>query len=307
MEWSYELLWNKAKVQSQYAHTLDNKIALFPFWCALSFETFARATLAFVHPALLADPTEGDNILYVFGYSISKLPKSVPIKTVLERLTKIIEKFKRNEFEFCMNLMERRNRELHSGAPAFEDFPTKVWLVEYYRIANLMLEFQEKTLKDFLQEEDAIVAAKMIEEDIHSIKAKVKMLIKKHKDEFYKAYPDNESRKKQREGSFSYFIFSPSKKYSKQVICPACKAKAMVYGEISRANEPFLEGDLIIRNISALPTTFECVSCGLKLETYAQIQSAELGDYIDVTETYTPMDYYDFDPMDYFESDYGND
>jgi hypothetical protein len=307
MEWSYDLLWNKSKSQAQYAHTLDKNSSLFPFWCALSFETFARGSLAYVHPALLADPMEGDNILYVFGYSISKLPKSIPIKSVLERLTKIVEKFKKSEFEFAMNLMERRNRELHSGAPAFEDFPTKIWLAEYYRIVSILLDFQGKTLNDFLQPEDSSIATKMVEEDIGAIAYKVKELIKHHKAEFYKAFATNEERATKRKDSYSYFIFSPHRKYTQEVICPACKAKAMVYGEISRTNEPTLEGEKIIRQVSAVPTEFECVCCNLKLTSYAQLQVADFGGYIIVQESYDPMEYYDFDPMDYYEPDYGND
>lgn len=307
MEWSYDFLWNKSKAQAQYAHTMDKKSPLFPFWCSLSFETFARATLAKVHPALLADPMEGDNILYVFGFSIGKLPKSIPIKSVLERHTKIIERFKKNEFEFCMNLMERRNRELHSGAPAFEDFPTKVWLAEFYRIVSIMLEFQGKNLEEFLQDEDAKIAEKMIEEDIGAIQHKVKELIKQHKAEFYKNFTDDAARKAKRDEGYMFLIFSTPRRYNQEAICPACKAKAMVYGELSRTNEPSLEGDRIIRQVSAVPTEFECACCGLKLNSYAQLQVANLGGYMNITESYDPMEYYDFDAMDYYEPDYGND
>src|SRR4051812_7339516 len=119
MDWSHDLLWNKSKVNANTAHQQDKNSHFFPFWCSIALETLCRATLAFVHPALLADPSKGGNLLYVFGYYKEKEPaKSIPMKTVLDRLTKIIDTFTLKEYDICMNIMERRNRELHSGGAA---------------------------------------------------------------------------------------------------------------------------------------------------------------------------------------------
>lgn len=308
MDWTHDLLWNKSKINAYTAHNQDKNTYLFPLWCSIALETLSRATLAFVHPALLADPTKGSNILYVFGYYNEKEPaKSIPMKTVLERLTKIIESFTNKEYEICMNFMERRNRELHSGGSAFEDFPTKIWLADFYKICNILITFQEKKMNDWISEEDSIIALEMIKNDHNKIKVLVKKLIKEHKDNFYRK--SKEEQKELREVADKSRIFGiyATKVYSSHIICPSCKSKAVISGQIAKTNEPTLDGDEIVRQVSILPTEFICKSCELKLSGYDYLQAAELGGYIIQEERFDAMEYYDFDPADYYEPDYGND
>lgn len=67
MDWSSESLYNKARLYAQRAHDEPVESALFGFWMSLSLELLARASLAQIHPVLLADPKEQDNIHYAFG------------------------------------------------------------------------------------------------------------------------------------------------------------------------------------------------------------------------------------------------
>ena len=308
MDWKHDLLWNKSKVNAYTAHQQDNTTHFFPLWCSIALETLSRAALAFVHPSLLADPTKGSNILYVFGFYNEKEPaKSVPMKTVFDRLTKIIEPFTVKEYDICMNFMERRNRELHSGGAAFEDFPTKVWLADFYRICNILITFQKKEMTDWLSDDDAEIALEMIKNDYNKIKVTVKKLITTHKDDFYrKTQPEQKNLRNVAEKSTLSGIYSP-RVYSSHIICPACKSKALISGQIARSNEPYLDGEEIVRQISILPTEFHCRACELKLSGYDHLQAAELGGYINQNERFDAKEYYDFDPSDYFEPDYGND
>jgi hypothetical protein len=308
MDWKHDLLWNKSKVNAYTAHQQDKTTHFFPLWCSIALETLSRAALAFVHPSLLADPTKGSNILYVFGYYNEKEPaKSVPMKTVLDRLTKIIEPFTTKEYDICMNFMERRNRELHSGGAAFEDYPTKVWLADFYRICNILITFQKKEMKDWLSDDDAKIALEMIKKDHNKIKATVKKLITTNKDEFYrKSKADQKTLREKAEKSHLFGIHS-TRVYSSHILCPACKSKALISGQIARTNEPTLDGDEIVRQISILPTEFICWACELKLSGYDQLQAADLGGYINQEERFDAKEYYDFDPVDFYEPDYGND
>jgi hypothetical protein len=62
-EWSSDALWNKAKLYIGPAFTGDRDSETFPFFAAIGLEFLARAALARVHPSLLADPQDGNNIL----------------------------------------------------------------------------------------------------------------------------------------------------------------------------------------------------------------------------------------------------
>lgn len=244
----------------------------------------------------------------MFGFYNDKEPaKSVPMKTVFERLTKIIVPFTAKEYDICMNFMERRNRELHSGGAAFEDYPTKVWLADFYRICNILITFQKKEMKDWLSDDDAKIALEMIKKDHNKIKEAVKKLITTHKDEFYrKSKADQKDLREKAEKSHLFGIHS-TKVYSSAILCPSCKSKAIISGQIARTNEPTLDGDEIVRQVSILPTEFICRACELKLSGYDHLQAADLGGYINEVERFDAKEYYDFDPADYFEPDYGND
>lgn len=306
MDWEYNLLWNKSKVNVYTAHQQDTTTHYFPLWCSIALETLSRATLAFVHPSLLADPSKGGNILYVFGFYKEKTPpKSIPIKTVFERLTKIVEMFTAKEYDICMNFMERRNRELHSGGAAFEDYPTNVWLADFYRICNILISFQKRKMEDWLPDDDAKIALEMILKDHNKIRAAVKKLIKEHKDRFYRK--TEEEQKAFREKAEKSHLFTTKPLYQSKTLCPSCKSKAIISGQITKSNEPYLDGDEIVRQISILPTEFHCSACELKLSGYDQLQAADLGGYISQDERFDAKEYYDFEPMDYYEPDYAND
>lgn len=306
MDWSYDRLWEKAKLFAQRAHDQDRDDPLFPLWSVLCLEILSRATLAKVHPALLADPSEGENILYAFSYATTKAPKSVSAKTVFERCKRIVADFTDREYDHCLNLIERRNIELHSGAAAFEDFPTRLWLSDYYRVCQILLKAQEKTLGDLLAAEDAAMAEDMISTDYRKVQEAVKQIIRLSKDDFYR-------RSEEEQAALRAKAADNSKKgnlaqgHQTVTPCPACKSPSIVSGKRTRTSEPFLDGDYIARRTVILPVTLKCEACGLSLDGYEKLQAANLGGHITETEYYEPMEYYDFDPADYFEPDYGND
>lgn len=105
-DWTYEKLWLKAKLYLQKALAEDREGETFPLWASISLEFICRATLAKIHPVLLADPREGENILYVFGYQKKPnyIPISIPTKTVLERLEVVVPNFTNNEKDFCKEI-----------------------------------------------------------------------------------------------------------------------------------------------------------------------------------------------------------
>src|SRR5258708_39891622 len=93
MDWSSESLYNKSKLFAERAHNEPLDSALFGFWMSLVVEMLGRAALAYVHPALLADPREPDHIQYAFGIIPKGVPKSIHAKTVFARCSVFIEDF----------------------------------------------------------------------------------------------------------------------------------------------------------------------------------------------------------------------
>src|ERR1700730_12973575 len=100
-EWSSDTLWNKGKLYLARAFEQDPKSDLFPFYASLGLEFLARATLASVHPALLADPQDGTNILSSFGFPATATPKSIQAKTVFSRLKFVIQDFSDDDLSLC--------------------------------------------------------------------------------------------------------------------------------------------------------------------------------------------------------------
>jgi hypothetical protein len=136
-EWSSDTLWNKGKLYIERAFEQDRRSDLFPFYASLGLEFLARASLAAVHPALLADPQDGNNILYAFGFPATARPVTIPAKTVFSRLKFVIEDFSDDgsshmcsvadvllgAFRYCVN--EPDNEE--AGKAMFPTLMSMMW------------------------------------------------------------------------------------------------------------------------------------------------------------------------------------
>jgi len=60
-------------------------------------------------------------------------------------------------------------------------------------------------------------------------------------------------------------------------------------------------GDIVVRQ-AVSPTEFSCSACGLKLATYAQLETAGLGDSYTRKTTYSAVEYYGLIDPDDFDS-----
>jgi len=300
MPWNYDNLWNKAKKYFERGFNEDRNTELFNLWSSLGLELLARATLAKIHPSLLADPQQGDNILHACGYpSGKKEPRSVPISLVYQRCTVIIPEYTEADFKFCMSLMEKRNSELHSGELSFSDYPTSLWLPNFLKVCKILTEFQGKTLKDLFGEEDAKASENTIEAELKNRKSEVKKLIQEHKKQFEEL--ELEDRLEKLKESKKKFVFGLKERHK----CPSCGASAVVEGEVVRYLEPRAEEDGIVEPIICMPTKFICYCCGLTLNNHNDVYAAGFGDQFIVDQWNDPKDYYqiEFDPADYYDDD----
>lgn len=303
--WTYDKLWNKAKVYMQRALAEDREGELFPFWCAISLEFILRATLAKVHPALLADPSSGDNLLYVFGHirSAKHVPISIPTKTVLERCEAIVPNFTEIEKNFCKEMTIRRNEEIHSGGLGFDGFSNNKWLSKYYRTLKIILSFHEKNLDELIGRDEVEAANEMISEKEKDLLKKVLDRISFHKKEYEKL--ENEKQNER----IALSMLSKQRKvglYGKEQQCPACSNMGLFDGKLISSSDGKATESEIVMNINVLPISFSCDCCGLSLANHLELDAVDLGGQYKLEEKYSPQEYYDLGAYEP-DFDYGND
>lgn len=305
MNWNYDGLWQKAKVYAERAMRERRDGPLFPFWCSLTLEFLARAALAKVHPALLADPRGDESMLYAFGYPAKK-PKSVPMDTVLTRCCAIVPNFTDNEKKTALVLVNRRNEELHTGHPAFDDLPTRLWLADFYRISKLILVHLNLSLEDLFGPDESAAAQEMINAADKAVIAEARRL-KGMAEAAFNALSEEEREQRRLRGTTEARRYVTAQ--SNLITCPACGAQALVQGKVVAESEPRLEEDDIVRDFTILPTTLKCFSCRLELSNHGALHALEVGGQFRGEHRDSAIDYYasEIDPADYYEPDYGND
>jgi hypothetical protein len=290
-QWSHEALWSKACLYIERALAEDSSSAMFPFWASLSLEFLARAALASVHPALLADGVDRDgrNVLWAFGFTPKVknfVPRSVEVTAVFTRCEQIIPTFTSDLESFCAGLAARRNEELHSGGLPFEDLHTHLWLPRFYSACDALLQSQGKTLEEFVGEKEAAAARQMLSALEDEASKSVRKLISAHA-EVWKNRTDAE-REQQR--ALAEKEVRPS--LGHVVDCPACSTKALLTGEQIRQQPSRLEDDELVVRATVLPMQLKCVACGLLVTGHSQLHAADLGGTFTVTDRYDPFDYY---------------
>lgn len=306
-DWSHDALYLKAKLYMERALMADRNSALFPFWASLGLELIGRAALSKIHPALIADPREGVNILHAFGFGSSKEPpKTIGAKTVFLRLQIIIPNFTPQEEKFCQSFINMRNEELHTGTPIFEDYSTNLWLTNFYKAVKVLLEYQGKGLSDFLGEKEAVIAEKMILEYKEELMSKVREKIKKFKDVFAELDPsEKQSKIDALRDKILDFVFSEKLfgKY-KKVDCPSCNNESVLIGLPISQSEPKVDEDVVVIKNNLLPTDLKCFCCGLKLSGNGELIMANFGGQFALEEKIDPVDYYgiEYDPVEELKS-----
>lgn len=281
----------------------------FPFWASLALELVARSTLAYVHPALLADTgdREGGNLLYAFGFIPTRkdfVPKSIPTSEVFSRCEVIVGEFTGDLKKFCVGLANMRNEELHSGGLPFETYPNQLWLPRFYKASEALLKHQKKSLKDLLGKEEAVAAKRMLTA-IADEGAKAVMKQIAHYTKTWEAKIKTEKDELQKRAARAA---QPS--LGHVVKCPACGCNALLTGEEVRQLPPRLENEFLIIQQIILPDKLVCTGCDLVIEGHSKLHAAELGGQFTNTTKIDPIEYYDVPEHPgeegYYEDEYNN-
>lgn len=289
--WTYDLLWSKAKSYAQRALNVPRDDDLFPFWSSLALEFLARSALAHVSPLLLADTSDADgrNLLYALGIEPKVknfIPKSLQTSDVLTRCEQIVQNFTGEHVLFCRGLTHKRNEELHSGGIPFSNLPNHTWLPRFYQSSKILLEFQGENLKNFVGDEEANAAEKMLVALADEAAKSVQKLINAHAEVW----------KNKNEKEKAQLILTAKKaanpSFGHVIDCPACCSKALLHGEEIRKQAPVLENEELVVRSLMLPTELVCEACGLSVKGHSQLYAAGFGSQFTNTSSYDPVDYY---------------
>jgi hypothetical protein len=302
--WDPEALWTKAL---RYAECMmGDDIADWQrgLWSSLALEFLARAALANVSPALLADVSQknSENLLHALGFEpagSSLKPRSIEITEVLRRLTSLFSDTVTKELEvFCASHIGKRNSELHSGETPFDGVDPASWQPEFYKVVWVFLKTMGLSLTDFVSKEEAEVAEKMIEAAADERARAVLSEVAAHKRVW-----EGKSQEEQEELKAAADVWA-TRHQGHRVTCPACGSRALVQGEHVSAPQTKLEGDKIVESQEYLPSHFECTACGLKVIGLSRLIVIDLAQRFKHTEYYDASDYYfPDDKWAYFDED----
>jgi hypothetical protein len=292
MSWDRDPLWAKARLFFQNAFNTRRDDPQFGLLCSFGLELLARSAVASVSPVLLALPdNEHKNLLHVV-HKESQLPfpQSISVTLVFKLCKRMFADFSEDDNTIALALLNRRNAELHSGAAAFEEYKSSQWLAGFYHACRSLTAVLKVSLTDLFGEQEAKLAEEMLAENRDNIKREVLSAIAAHKRVFDAKQPAEQEAAKLEAEELGQTL---STQRHHRVKCPACGCTATVQGRLFGKEHVTHEenGDIIVRQ-AVIPTDFSCIACGLKLLSYAQLETAGLGDHYTRKTTYSPEEYY---------------
>ncbi|MCM4153537.1 hypothetical protein DHD05_18235 [Arenibacter sp. N53] len=292
MSWEREPLFTKAKLYFEKAYNEDKEETYFGLWCAMGLELLARSAVSHVSPTLLAEPDrDHQHLLHALGLGSVKSPrKSLATINILSLCKTLITDFTDANFKIASAIINRRNEEVHSGAAAFEEYPTQQWIAGFYKCCKILCEFQGESLNSLfgqdIQKEAELILADIEEEVI----GKTQNQIAAHRRVFNGKNKEKKEELKDLANKNGYIL---SYKGYHKVICPSCNCTATVFGKpFGKQNVVNNEDEIIVRQ-SILPTKFNCIACELKLDGYSSLNAAGIANHYTRKNTYSPEEYYD--------------
>ncbi|WP_019936615.1 hypothetical protein [Bordetella sp. FB-8] len=290
LSWDPEALYLKAQRYVQHMSALDSDDWEYALWSGFSLEFLARAALANVSPALLAETDKNWTSLYhALGFTPTEekfAPKSIAVSEVFKRLTAILPDFTKEHEGFGILHTGRRNAELHTGELAFDGIKASVWQPRFYQTCEILLSSIGTTLEDFFGEDEAKVARELIDAAADESAKAVKGEVEAHK-KVWLAKGEQERLKLSAQAS----VWA-TRQAGHRVYCPACASQALVVGGPVSAPVQRLSDGEITETQEYLPNRFECIACGLKILGLSRLTVVGLGDRYKKTQVYDAAEYY---------------
>ena len=289
--WCEESLFCKARLFVEQMENRNVDDWQFGLWSALGLELLCRSALAHISPVFLAD-NRGDwrNLSHALGMDPTTkkfTPASISAGVLMDRLSELVPTLSQEDAGFCLEHMSRRNAELHSGELVFLSLGTSSWLPRFYSVCRVLLESMDRELADLFS--DTETAQTMIESLRDTAAQSVRQDIKAHQQVW-----SNRS-SEERETATAQSEVWATKHKGHRVPCPACKSNAIVQGDrrgtvTTRINE---KDDTVTQKQTVVPSSFECIACGLRITGLSKLSACGLGNSFSETSIYTIPEYFD--------------
>ena len=228
--------------------------------------------------------------------SLKLTPKMVSVNEVFSRLSELVPDFNSETRDSCQDLVRRRNIELHTGELAFENITTSNWLSRFYSACNILLISMGKKL-DFLTNNASEIQT-IIDALDDDIRQEITEVIEKYEKDWLARKSTDRSASAEKATAWA------TRDKGHRVSCPSCNSRALIRGTPSMPAEIQLESDQVIQKQRMLPSSFECIACGLKIVGLSKLMVCGLGDSFLSTMSYTPSEFFglysdeDLDEMD---------
>lgn len=308
--YDHETLWLKAKLFLNRAmddepHKSFDEQAL---WATLALELLAKAALSRFSPVLIAEPNEeGTHILAAVGLTESEsFFLSVRAKTVFVRCGRAFKPFNNDK---ANKLASARNEYLHGGGMGFGVTPPKQWWPEFWALASILVDAQDKTIEDLVGTSRKDLVAEHLDKNKKYTEERVQSLISRATSRF----------EQRQDGSLPANRLShwrtaeqlkAGMKYEEACTCPACGETGLLEGE--QVDNIRVDGpgwvrvgeddyEFVGRGLGdVLAEYFSCASCQLVLDTYELLEAADMDLEFEVEDE-------DFVADGAGEQEYGND
>lgn len=280
----------KAERYIQQISALGSDDWEYALWSSLSLEFLARAALANISPALLAETDKNWTSLYhALGFTPTEerfSPKSISVSDVFKRLTAILPNFTKEHENFGILHTGRRNAELHSGELAFDGVKGSEWQPRFYQTCAILLESMGMSLRDFVGADEASAAEKLIAAAADDSAKAVKGEVEARKKVWHA-----KSDKERADLSAQAAVWA-TRQDGHRVICPACASQALVIGDPISAPIQKLHDGEITETQEHLPERFGCFACRLKINGLSRLIVVGLGERYKKTQIYDAAEYY---------------
>lgn len=300
--WDPEALWAKAVSYAARAIGEPRDSQWFPFFSSLVLEYVGRSVLAKIHPVLLADPRNEENLFYAFGAGKTSRPISIPAHTVFSRCVRFVEPFTDEMATACNAVAERRNEELHTGGLPFDSLDSSAWLPRLYRSLRVLCDARGTSFEDLLGPEEAEIARRLIAAADEATVSAVKERLGRAR-----AFAEGlraEERKPRASG-----VEWPDVPWNRSwtgVPCPGCGEEGRVLGALAHTQVPRLEGDSVVEAEVYVRDEFMCAVCDLHLNGDLELDAAGLAGSFTRESVTDADDYYAERYADAMADDYGN-
>lgn len=290
-EWSKEAYLAKSEVYSEamQANSTDWQYGL---WSTFLLEMLIRASISAISPALVADNSDWNNVLYALGHTPKKakfVPRTAAITELIARTEELVPAFTREHANFCATHFSRRNSELHSGNLPFDGSSSSSWRPHFFAVCDVLLVHCGATLESLFGATGAAEARDDISALSDEAAKSVLGTINAHKVVWS---AKSEAEKK---AALDQAAATSLRHYGHRVQCPSCTATALVQGKAMGVAKTSADEDGIVERQAMKPEDFYCVACGLKITGYSKLLACGLGESYISTSHYDAVEYFGID------------